>query len=1051
MGERGAAALANGQPANIVIGQPDFFSTTCNNGGISAASLCGPAGVAVDSSGNLYVSDNGNNRILEYNTPFVHTGATGAGDAVADQVFGQQGDFTANMCNQGAGTAATAQTLCSPTGIAIDGTGVLYIADNGNNRIIEYLFPSIEIAADDVFGQLGHFNTTQCNRGLASADADSLCGPSGMAIDSFNNLYVADSGNNRVLEYNNPPTDDTTANRVFGQAGNFSKSACNSGGAAPTTATLCAPGGVALDTANRLYISDDRNSRVLEYNTPLLSANASKVFGQPMMTTAACNDGGVTNAAGLCRPDAVALDVLGNLFVADAVNNRVVKYNSAATSDTIADVVLGQPDFAHSDPNAVDASSFGGGGSGAVVAGLLDIGAMGGVAIDNSASPPRLYVADTQNNRVLGFNNVTALVNGTAASVVIGQTIFTSGSSTACFGNAPTASNLCEPTSVAVDVQGNLYVADSSNSRVLKFLAPITTGKAASLVIGQPNFMSKQCNGGGTATKATLCAPWGVAVDSGENIYVADHSNNRVLEYLKPAASHPNAAQVIGQLGSFSTSACNEGGLSQFSLCGPTGVAVDSMGRLFVADFNNNRVLEYNKPFTLPEAEVVVGQGATGANFTAKACNNGGIGAATLCHPTDAAIDGGNHLYIADAGNNRILEYNGSLASVTANVVFGQGGFFITNNANLGGTAPSAATLSLPLWLAVDKAGNLYAADGDNNRVLQYEAPLGVPSPTPTPGMATVSPSTGIKFGNVATGNTSPVRKATLTNTGAGTIIINAVNRAGSNPTDFAQNNNCVGTLGGGKSCTINITFTPSAAAGTPEAAQLIIYDNAKNAPQTLPVYGTSALPATLAPASLNFGNVAVANTSVAQSLKLTNNRSTVLTISSITLSGANPGDFLKTTTCGASLAAFASCIISVKFKPAALGSRSANVIIKDNPGNLQQSALLKGTGALQVTVAPTSLSFGSVTHGTTSAAKLVTVTNNQSATLTISTSLSGTNPGDFLKTTTCGASLAAFASCTVSVKFKPATTGARSATLTVTDSPDTGSPHKVSLSGTGL
>ena len=107
----------------------------------------------------------------------------------------------------------------------------------------------------------------------------------------------------------------------------------------------------------------------------------------------------------------------------------------------------------------------------------------------------------------------------------------------------------------------------------------------------------------------------------------------------------------------------------------------------------------------------------------------------------------------------------------------------------------------------------------------------------------------------------------------------------------------------------------------------------------------------------------------------------------------------------------------------------------------------------MQVTVAPTSLSFGSVTHGTTSAAKLVTVTNNQSAALTISgINLTGSTPGNFLKAaTTCGASLAPFASCTVSVKFKPTGTGARSAVLAVTDSPDTGSPHNIGLSGTGL
>jgi hypothetical protein len=328
---------------------------------------------------------------------------------------------------------------------------------------------------------------------------------------------------------------------------------------------------------------------------------------------------------------------------------------------------------------------------------------------------------------------------------------------------------------VAVDALGNLYVADEEDNRVLKFLAPVTTGKAASLVIGQSNFSANKCNGGTVPSAANLCSPWGLALDGAGNLYVADLTNNRVLAFTKPTTNHPNAVRVFGQPG-FTTSGCNQGGLSQFSLCEPTAVGVDSINRLFVADFNNSRVLRFTKPLTLPVPDVVVGQGPTGSDFTSNDCNGGGIGATTLCNPSGVAIDPNNNLYIADAVNSRILHYNADLASVTADRVFGQGGFFTTQNANLGGTTPSAATLSLPLWLAVDNKGNLYAADAGNNRVLQYEAPLGVPSPTPTPGNATVAP-TGLIFGNVATGNTSAVKKATLTNNGAGTIKINAINR----------------------------------------------------------------------------------------------------------------------------------------------------------------------------------------------------------------------------------------------------------------------------------
>jgi sugar lactone lactonase YvrE len=443
LGWSSASALTNGKPANIVIGQPDFFSTACNNGGVSASSLCGPVGVAVDGSGDLYVADTFNNRVLEYNTPFTNTGEPGSGDRIADQVFGQEGNFSAKLCNLGAKSGATSSTLCEPAGIAIDPTGVLYIADQRNNRVLEYLFPLLDGAANDVFGQGGQFSTTVCNKGGISAA--SLCNPIGVATDGgFNNLYVADADNSRVLEYNNPPANDTSADNVFGQGSSvnkFSLAKCNGGGSVPSAATLCGPDGVTIDTAGHLYVADRSNSRVLEYTTFPIKITANKVFGQGgNLGGKACNFSGNTDGAGLCGPGGVALDSSGNLYVADDDNNRVLKYNSALSGDTTADVVLGQVDFAHSDRNEVDASGFGGDTADIILAGSVDIAAFGAVAIDNTTG--RIYVADNHNNRVLGFNNAASFANGAPASVVIGQQNFFTGSSKACFPNSATSSTL---------------------------------------------------------------------------------------------------------------------------------------------------------------------------------------------------------------------------------------------------------------------------------------------------------------------------------------------------------------------------------------------------------------------------------------------------------------------------------------------------------------------------------------------------------------------------------------------------------------------------------
>ena len=140
LGWNDVSSFTSAQPANIVFGQPDLFSYKCNNGvaasdlaGLGADSLCGPARMAVDRAGNLYVADAGNNRVLVYNTPLnAASGEPGAGDASADFVYGQGGSFTSRGSNlDGAG----ATTLSNPAAVALDGGGNIYIADTGNNRV----------------------------------------------------------------------------------------------------------------------------------------------------------------------------------------------------------------------------------------------------------------------------------------------------------------------------------------------------------------------------------------------------------------------------------------------------------------------------------------------------------------------------------------------------------------------------------------------------------------------------------------------------------------------------------------------------------------------------------------------------------------------------------------------------------------------------------------------------------------------------------------------------------------------------------------------------
>ena len=219
---------------------------------------------------------------------------------------------------------------------------------------------------------------------------------------------------------------------------------------------------------------------------------------------------------------------------------------------------------------------------------------------------------------------------------------------------------------------------------------------------------------------------------------------------------------------------------------------------------------------------------------------------------------------------------------------------------------------------------------------------------------------------------------------------------------------------------------------------------------------------ASLSPSSLTFASQTVATTSSAQTVTLSNSGNAALSITAISIAGTNPSDFAETNSCGSSVAAGASCSISVTFTPAASGSFSATLTFTDNATGSPQSVALAGTGASagggggtgstpSVTLSSTSLSFGSQPDDITSSAQTVTLTNTGTAAMTISSlTIAGTNASDFGEVAdTCGSSLAAGGACTVEVAFTPAAAGSFTATLSITDNA-TGSPQSVTLSGTG-
>ena len=339
----------------------------------------------------------------------------------------------------------------------------------------------------------------------------------------------------------------------------------------------------------------------------------------------------------------------------------------------------------------------------------------------------------------------------------------------------------------------------------------------------------------------------------------------------------------------------------------------------------------------------------------------------------------------------------------------------------------------------------------------------GVGTAAPGPG-AVVSPTT-VQFPATQVNTTSPAQQVTLTNNGNAPLTITsvAVLPTGS---DFAISNNaCGSSLAAQASCTVSVTFTPTAAAA--RSATLRFTDNAPSGTQdvTLNGTGTQAPPppapgAVVSPTTVQFPATQVNTTSPAQQVTLTNNGNAPLTITSVAVLPTGSDFAISNNACGSSLAAQASCTVSVTFTPTAAAARSATLRFTDNAPSGTQDVTLNGTGtaappppAPNASVSPTSIAFPATVLGDATTPRSVTLTNSGNAPLTVSdVSIAGADPNYTVSSNSCttGPVAANGGTCQVTVVFNPQSVGAHPATLRFTDNAASGT-QDVALTGTGL
>jgi len=571
-----------------------------DGGAATSAELNDPIGLSIDSSGNILIGDTGDNRVrvIAEATATYYNVAMTTGD-----IYTVAGNGTSGF--SGDTGAATSAMLHSPEGVATDSNGNLLVADEGNNRIrvlaaSTATFYTVAMTAGDIYTIVGGGSSLGDGGPATSAQ---LSGPGDMAFDPNGNIVLTDGSDRRVRVVAESSAVFYGSMRTSGDIYTIEGTGTiyYSGDSGPaTSAELDAAEGIAVDSSGNEFIADSHNFRIrmvpaasgTYYGISMTAGDIYTVAGNG--TDGFSGNTGSALSAEFNDPASVAIDGNGNIVVADTNNCeiRVV----AATAGTFYGVPMLADDIY---AVAGDATCGDTGNTGKATS--AEIGTVRSVTIDSNGN---LAIADISVAQC--YIHVVADTTGSfyGRSMTKDHIYYVAGDGTCSTTSSNVlalSANLNQPSGVAVDTNGNLVIADTTDNDVqvvaestATFYGIAMTAKRIYVVAGtgSPGYSGD----GGASASAALHSPFGVAVDANDNVIIGDELNDRVRLIAHSTGTYYGVSMTAGDIYTVAGDGTNGftgdgGSATSAEIYDPLGVAVDSAG-LFISDFANDRIRE---------------------------------------------------------------------------------------------------------------------------------------------------------------------------------------------------------------------------------------------------------------------------------------------------------------------------------------------------------------------------------------------------------------------------------------------------------------------------
>ena len=1045
------AAAQQGVINTIVGGGPSNMPAT-------DANLNSPTALAFDAQGNYYIAATGGNQVFKVNpgtgtlTLVAGNGISGSsgdgGPAVnaefaaiyglavdganpANVYIGDVSDCMIRVVNQSTGiiTSLSAPLTCSggdggpanlagfqPLAMALNPlTNDLYVADFGGGAFNKIRKIAGGVPTGTVSTVAGS-NVLQCQGTAPYGDGGSATGPNvafcfqysgvsaGLALDTSvtpANILISDGGHCVVRE--------VIGGKIFRVAGSYSLGCGFKDSSTATSGQLTDPTQLQVQVSGAtqtVTVADTFNYVIRKFTVTIsggtpTSGAISTIAGTPQ-SAGFGGDGGLATLALLDLPQGVAIDASGDLFIGDSSNQRVREVDHTTQNiNTVGGYSLSNTTFGEvSFDNPVNNPNIPG----------LDVALFDPAGVYVNPTTNNVLIAAPSENVVHEFSSGTAVVNTVAGNGVAG---FAGDGNP---GNDP-GTELSFPNGAVQDSNGNTYIADTSNC-VIRIVNP--AGVINDFAGGSAGVQNGcgYSGDGGPATAAQLNSPNGLAVDSSNNLYIADTSNEVIREVN---ASTGNITTIAGN-NTLGGGYSGDGGLATNAMLNnPVGVAVDGANpaNVYIADESNQRIRRVDGVTHV--ITTVAGNGANAFSGDGLATQN------SVSNPQGVASDVNGNIFISDT-NNYILRWVDSGGTMlTFAGMHNAPGF-----SGDGGPA-TAAELYTPIGLSVDASGNIYFADQTNNRIRKVNAFAGI-------GRSTGSLNFGLEAVGTPTANAQEVILSAI-----GPTTINSITTSG----DFSEVDDCPNSLTAGATCAVDVFFSPTASGE--RAGLLTINDNGLlSQTQTVSLQGEGA--ALSITGTLAFGSVPL-NTSSTKSVTLTNAGSTSVTISGITLTQTTDYAFAATNTCpltGGALASKAKCTIAVTFTPHNTGVKKGALVVKSNDPSSPLLLGYSGTGSSFESFTPATVTFATTVLNTNSKAAKVTFKYSGSSTLTLTSLTASASYSLNVTGITSGAcnlsgntTLTAGQSCAFNVVFKPTAIGPTPGTVTASF---TGDPNNSTL-----